>query len=335
MNLDLDLSALPRFFRGIATELRQKRLWPVAAVLVAALIAVPVLLASSSSAPAPQPQAQVPTPPPAPGSSLPAINVTSTPTHSHVVGPLHDPFSNGTAAAVTPPAGATASTPGIPTSTATSTATSNTTSTLTGGASSTGSSVSSPASGTATGVPANPPSITHGAKPKPAPSGLKPTQAYDVSLAITNSTGGIDTTDPLERLSVIPSDQQPLLVELGVAQDGNHVLFVVQHGAVPSGPGTCIPGPVDCEILSLGQDQTERLSAQTGSIGASQVALFAVTSITANDYPSADAAARVRRRQSSAGHALLQTSSYQALSLFQYEPGFGSVVDLRNLKVGG
>jgi hypothetical protein len=150
---------------------------------------------------------------------------------------------------------------------------------------------------------------------------------------MTDASGGLDTTDPLQRLSVIPSQQQPLLVELGVLQGGNKVLFAVQPGAVVSGPGKCIPGPLDCEILSLGQDQTERLSAQQGSIGASQVALFAITSVTAANHGSAAAANKARGDVSSAGRALLDKSNYPALSLFQYEPSVGSIVDLRNLGV--
>jgi hypothetical protein len=328
MNLDLDLSAVTRFFRGVLTELRQKHVWPVAAVLVAGIVAVPILL-SKSSTPPPAPQARVPTPPPAPGASIPALNVQTTPAPSHLPGSGHDPF----AAAATSPRPAT---------TAVTTAVSRATSTLTGSASSTtatgtGGSSTGSSTGSSSSTPSStpPPSITGNAKPKPAPSGLKPTQAYDVALAITTSSGGINTIDPLQRLSVIPSDQQPLLVELGVTQDHNHVLFAVQHGAIPTGPGVCTPGPIDCEILSLGQDQTEQLSTQTGGIGSSQVALFAVTGITATDYPSAAAADKARRSASSAGRALLNASPYPTLSLFQYEPSLGTVVDLRNLKVGG
>lgn len=336
MNLDLDLSAVPRFFRGLMNDLRQKRLWPVAAILVVAVVAVPVLL-SRSSAPAPQPQAQVPANTPSGGSSIPALNVTTTPTHARIVGPVHDPFAG--AAATGAPSTAT-TTQGVASS-----GTGSTASTSTGGTSSTGSSTGSSTStststSTGTGSPSasttpNPPSITGSAKPKPAPAGLKPTQAYDVALAITNGSGGINTVDPLERLSVIPGAQQPLLVELGVAQGGNHVLFAVQPGAIPSGPGKCTPGPIDCEILSLGQDQTEQLSAQTGSIGPVQVALFAITGITATDYPSVSAADKSRRQASAAGRALLDKSTYPTLSLFQYEPSLGSVVDERNLEVGG
>ncbi len=328
MNLDLDLSVVTRFFRGIVTELRQKRLWPVAALLLAAVVAVPFLL-SKSSTPAPVPQAQVP-PPPASGAAIPTLNVQTTPSHSRLTGHGHDPFA--TSGTTTTPAAAASTT------TAVSTAVSQSASTSTGGGSTAagGSStptVNSPSPGSA--PTSTPPSITTGAKPKPAPSGLKPTQAYDVALAITNSSGGINTTDPLKRLSVVPSDQKPLLLELGVARDGNHVLFAVQPGAIPTGPGTCTPGPIDCEILSLGQDQTEELSTQQGSIGAAEVALFAITSISATDYPSAAAADKARREVSATGQALLNKSTYPSLSLFQYEPSLGSVVDLRNLKVGG
>ena len=72
---------------------------------------------------------------------------------------------------------------------------------------------------TTTGTTA-PPSIVPTAKPKPVPTGLTATQSYDVTLEMTNGSGGLDTIDPLERLSVLPSDQTPMLVELGVLQGG-------------------------------------------------------------------------------------------------------------------
>jgi hypothetical protein len=336
MNLDLDLSAVPRFFRGIWTELRQKRLWPVALLLLVAVVAVPLLLSKSASTPPAEPQALLPTPPPARGTSLPTLNVETTPAHSNLTGRGRNPF--GSTAGTSSSSSTASSVKTV--STAVSTATSNTSSTVSGAANSTtatgtGGSSTATSTGSSSGsAPASaPPSITPGAKPKPAPSGLKPTQAYDVSLATTNSQGGVNTTDPLPRDSVIPSAQQPLLVELGVAHDGNHVLFAVQPGAVPTGPGTCTPGPIDCEILSLGQHQTEALSVAQGSAGPAQVALFAITSISATNYRSSAAARKVRRASSAVGRTVLAKDTSPALSLFQYEPGLGSVVDLRNLKV--
>jgi hypothetical protein len=155
-----------------------------------------------------------------------------------------------------------------------------------------------------------------------------------VSLAITTSAGGVTTIDPLERLSILPSPQQPLLVELGVLQGGKRVLFAVQPGAAVSGPGVCTPGPIDCEIISLAPGQTEGVSKQTRP-GSTPVALFSVNSITADEHPSVAAADTARRAESQAGRKLLANSPLSGNSLFIYEPSVGAVVDLRNLTVGG
>jgi hypothetical protein len=111
-------------------------------------------------------------------------------------------------------------------------------------------------------------------------------------------------------------------------------LFAVQPGTVVNGLGSCTPGPIDCEILSLGQDQTESISSQ-GPGGLSQVALFAVTGITATNYPSTAAADNARRVVSPAGRAVIHNSTLPTLSLFPYEPSLGVVVDQRDLTVGG
>jgi hypothetical protein len=153
-------------------------------------------------------------------------------------------------------------------------------------------------------------------------------------LAITNSAGGLDTSDPLERLSILPSNQEPLLVELGVLKGGHRVLFAVEPQTRLSGPGKCTPGPVDCEILSLAAGQIEQLSMSSPT-GTVDLAKFAVTDIKADGHPSAAAADQARRAESAAGRRLLSQSNLNALSLFAYRPSAGAVVDLRNLSVGG
>ena len=115
---------------------------------------------------------------------------------------------------------------------------------------------------------------------------------------------------------------------------GQRVLFVVQPGAVLSGPGICTPGPIDCQILSLAQGQTEQLSVQSPT-GLVTIALFSVTGISVDEHSTAAAADKARRAVSAAGLNLLNRSTLSALSLFQYEPSIGAVVDLRNLTVGG
>ena len=112
-------------------------------------------------------------------------------------------------------------------------------------------------------------------------------------------------------------------------QGGNQVLFAVQPGTTVSGPAKCITGPIDCELISLGLDQVENVSA--GSFTAS----FAVTGIMAVKYSSAAAANAARQATSVVGRELMTNSSLSALSLFQYQPQVGALVDLRNLTVGG
>jgi hypothetical protein len=144
----------------------------------------------------------------------------------------------------------------------------------------------------------------------------------------------VNTITSLERLSLLPSAHQPLLVELGVLKGGNRVLFAVQQGTFVSGPGTCVPGPIDCQILSLGQDQTETVGVQTWTARVRE-AMFAVTGIKPVGHGSASAAMKARQAESPAGRTVLDRSGLSALSLFRYEQNLGAVVDLRNLTVGG
>jgi hypothetical protein len=319
--MKLDTADLMRLLRGILADLKKMKVWPVAAALVIALVAVPVLLSRSSTS---TPVAQVPQGTPPPANAIPAISVQSTPVQSKLSGHGRNPFSSGAGSASTT------------TTSSTTTAASGATGTSSTGGTSAGSSAGGSAStGTPTSSSTAPTTSIPSTTSKPAPAGLTATQAYDVALAITNSSGGFDTTDPLQRLSVLPSDKQPLLIELGVKDGGHSVLFAVQPRTVVNGPGTCTPGPIDCEILSLPQGQTEGVSTESLAGNVVHVADFSVTAITAKDYPSAAAADSARRTVSKAGRELLNSSTLSALSLFKYEPSLGALVDQRNLTVAG
>jgi hypothetical protein len=167
--------------------------------------------------------------------------------------------------------------------------------------------------------------------PKPTHTGLTSTQSYEIALSLTSQGGNLDAIESLERLSVLPSEQQPLLVYLGVLQGGHDALFAVPHGTVVSGPGGCTPGPTDCEVLSLASNQIESLATSTGV----NVALFTITAIRIQGHPTVAAANHARTEVSTFGDTLLKSVTLPALALFEYEPAQGAVVDLRNLAVGG
>jgi hypothetical protein len=314
--------------RNMLKELLERKLWPIALVLVIALVAVPVLLTKKAPT-------DIVTPPTGPlpyssGTTLPAISVQTSPGSSNLAGKGRNPF--------TPQHVATTSTitTTIPTITTPTTGASTGTTSVGSGGSSTGSGSSG-----ATVAPATTPTVSTTptkpaptTPPKPAPTTLTPTQSYHVSLALSEANGNLNTIDPLERLSILPNKQQPMLIDLGVLQGGKSMLFVVEPGTVVSGAGTCTPGPIDCEILTLKPGQTAGISKETGS-GTTPVALLAVNSISFDQHPSVAAANKARETASEVGRQLLNQSPLNAISLFQYDPSVGAVVDLRNLTVGG
>ena len=309
--------------RNMLKELVDRKLWPIALVLIIALVAVPVLLTKKAPT-------DIVTPPTGPlpyssGTTLPAISIQASPTNSKLAETGRNPFTPQHVATTTTTTVAAVTTPSPSTGT-------DTTSTGSGTSSSTGSGAGAPTAPATTPVAPTTPAPTTSVKP--APTGLTPTQSYHVSLALTTSNGGVNTIDPVQRLSILPSKQEPMLIELGVLQGGHSVLFVVEPGTVVSGAGTCTPGPIDCEVLSLNPGQQAGISKQTAS-GTTPVALFSVNSITADNHPSVAAANAARQDASSVGRQLLNKSPLSAISLFQYDPSVGAVVDLRNLTVGG
>ena len=314
------------FLRNIISDLRQKRLWPVAAALLVALVAIPVLLSTSSSpAPAPTTPAVIGAAVTG-GSAVPAVILSRSAQVSRLTGKARDPFTPQVtptvATAATSTTASTATTSGASASTTNSTGS-------TASPGSTGSTTSTTTSTTTVVIPKTP--------PKPPVTGLSPSQSYHVAVSITNASGGFGRIDPLVRMGGVPSDKQPLLINLGVLKGGKRVLFALAPGTVVSGPGTCTPGPVDCEILALGLDQIEGLSMHTGTTVV-PVAEFAVTTIDATQHPSVAAANRARGTVSASGRTLLAKWALPTLSpppLFSYEPSVGAVVDQRDLTVGG
>ncbi len=328
--------------KGIVTELRERRLWPVAVALLVGLVAVPVLLTKSAGG--------------TPTTLLGGTGASGSTGHSVSVklaagtsqgalnGRARNPFApqggstttaTVTTASATPVSGSAGSGAGTASiGSGSSAASTGSTGSSSAGSGSTGGSTGASTGGSSGAAPAPAPSLPAPTKPaKPAPSGLTAKQSYAVSLEITNGSGGVRPIDPAQRLSTLPSESQPLLVELGVEQGGKRVLFAVQPGTVVNGGGSCTPGPIDCEILSLPVNGVENISTQ--SAGGATIAQFSVIGISAVDHPSVAAANKARNSVSPVGAKLLTNSSLTALTLFNYEPSVGAVVDMRNLTVLG
>jgi len=257
------VSSLKPLALGVVADLRARRLLPVAILLLAALIAVPLLLSRS-----PEPVTVDAAPSadvvdtgglPGPDEALggkPLVTLASLEVSSDLDSfrprdpfkPLRtldaigaDPVTNvalaptGTGAG--DPAGGSGSQPS--------------------GAGDTGGANPSPGGGGNGGgrggpAPTPAPAPTPGPAPDPEPAPER-RYTYAVDLTFDGPESDLRTFRNLPRLSMLPSEASPLLIFLGVGADANDVVFLVDATLRPSseGEGTCSPSPKDCATVSL------------------------------------------------------------------------------------
>jgi hypothetical protein len=300
---------------NVWSSLVQRRLLPVAILLVAALAAIPFVLAKD-----PEPVAPAPATPSADKSltadslSEPVVALAgdgSTPKQRRrVLGASKNPFEPAPEPKATAtPTPDSASGGGAPVGD-------------TGGA--TG---GKPAD---TGTPAAPPA-TGGPVTAPgtpvAPAEPKPT--YEM-YSLTVRFGGSDS-DALERMNVprlqaLPSADDPVLVYLGPGKGGKTAIFMVDEGVVAQGDAVCKPSPANCETLHMRPGDTEFLDTtdEKGNVeGQYQLDLLKIkTSKTAD----AAAALEARAKTSKVGRSVLRARQAAVGPLrYRYDAKSGTV----------
>lgn len=295
-------------------------LWPIAAILAVAVVAVPLLLSSSSSQ-TNVPLAQSPQSASSPNApSIPAVSVSDTASTAKLKGPSRNPFTQ-----LNSGSGGSGSSKSSKSSKSGSSSSSGSSSTSSSGSSGSSSSTPSGKETLPTKIKTTPP---------PPWGVLTPTETFRVSVSVSGSSGDENTINSLERLSTLPSRNDPLMIELGVLKGSKDVLFALLPGTAVSGSATCVPGPSDCQVVEIPVGKIETLKADTQEGWMAQ-GMFAVTGITKQKHKSTADARTARRVVNAFGHALLKQTASAALSLFEYLPNLGVLVDKRNLNVGG
>jgi hypothetical protein len=227
------------FLLDLWHDLKEKRLWPVAVVLLAALVAVPVLLAkpaAKSSAPAPAATAAGPKPDVlkqlakvklgedevGDGSTLGAFNPSN-------------PFN--------PPKGAIKKEAGPGTATAGPTPA--------GGSPTTGDNGSTvnPGGGTTGDVPGGLPG--GGDTGGGAPTTTTTVYKYVVDLTFT-ANGHKRHIKGMEKLDMLPNQSAPLLIFMGVTPKGSSAVFLVDSTLKAAGEGKCKPSAAKCAFAYIG-----------------------------------------------------------------------------------
>ena len=237
-------------------QLVRNRLWPIAVALVAAMVAVPMLLAKG---PAP-----APAPAPATSASAPVDTVALDPVvanadgsetvrRRHVLGDRKDPFKPAPQpkVKVTKVKVATITSPGLASAGGTSVSTH-----VTSGGGSSGGAVSTPGTTVAP--------TTGGSAPATAPKPAKRFPADSLTLRF-----GPGTDDPKSVLSpgkALPKGSgtdvttPPVLVYLGLDKTGKQAIFLLDASVKAEGDGTCLSGGASqCETLRMRVGDTEFL----------------------------------------------------------------------------
>jgi hypothetical protein len=313
------------FLRNLAKDLVEKRLWPVAVLLVAALVAVPVLIGRTSPDPvAPAGVAGTAATADA-GSSDDATRVLvsideDAADRRHEGGDVRDPFKA--------PAAAKAASETETTDASTVTATEDTSTsgattpadTTTGGATTSGGSTGSTGStGSSSGS-----------------GDAKAKSTFHVSLRF-GTTGEQKTIRDIARLSPLPSVTNPFFVYLGVLADGKTAVFMVSSDAVPTGDGSCKPSATDCQTIHLKAGDTEwfDFTNPDGSVVQYQMDLV---SVRKKKVTSVDAVQAAHARHSRVGAELLRDAAVHAAAAskgarsYRYLPKRGVLVRAKKRK---
>jgi hypothetical protein len=266
---------------AVLTPFRQlvdRKLWPLAILLIAALAAVPFLLAKEDAPEPITPIASAGVPATTAESATQPIVTLGSPTDREaarkVLGARKNPFK---------PAGAAAKAVAAKTTTSP---------TATGGASGDtdkGKSATGGSSSPVTGAP------VVGVSPLQPAVRKKTYELYQLKIRFGATSSDDLANRSVKRLTALPAMANPVLVYLGLKKDLKTAVFLVDANTLVVGDGTCVPSPTNCQNLELKKGQTAFIDV-LGDGGAStaqyQLDYVKVLKRTTTDAKAARAARR-------------------------------------------
>jgi hypothetical protein len=247
---------LENTIKDLYRDLRSKRLLPVVAILIVAIVAVPMALGSGSTPATPQTQLAVGIKPLA---ETQTVVLPTTPElrnfHKRLneydkKNPFHQPQ-----APVVKTSGSSGSDATTDASAATSTGTSTDTSVTT--PTDTGATTPPTDTGTTT-TPTDTGTSTTPTGPDTSSSGAE-VVTYDIDVLV-GAVGEEKEIDGVKSLQLLPGDSHPVLQYVTTDLGGHNASFVVSNAVTNAdGTGRCAPSRFDCEFLQLDVGESERL----------------------------------------------------------------------------
>jgi hypothetical protein len=310
--------------RGLLRDLVERKLWPVAVLLLAAAVAVPIYLGRSSGS-----EAQ---------SAAPAVADQHADKASRAAVKLEDQDATNTAGAVRNPFKQQHQ-PKDNTTPSTG---------KDGSASGGAATPSPPATGGTSGggdgsLPPLGPSGGTGGDKKPAPKPETDSlDRYHISVKVGRADGTLRTLKDVARLSPLPSVDDPFMVYTGVLEDGKTAVFLLSSDAKATGDGKCKPSTDDCESVEVKKGDTEFFDLTVdGQPVQYELDVLDVKKVSASGSSSSATAsvAAASERHSNAGAKLLRnahvkaTNRFKGASSYRWLPDQGVLV--RTPKHGG
>lgn len=286
------MKALPEAMRQIVRDLVEKRLWPVAVLLLAVAVALPMLIGRAApDAAAPVPVAA--TAPAAPAAALPATageDVGAKKRGGRINDPFYDPPAAPTAPAATAAAASSASA---------DTATNAAPSPAETAAPSAGTSAASTApEAAATATPAV------SATAAPAPSETPRSSVYHRAV-VRWGTSTLAEPHAIARLTPLGGRRDLAALYLGMTRsDATYAIFVLGPNASSRGDATCRRG-TDCRMIGLKVGDVQRFTVRDPDGGVPRRFTLRVDVLRAV-RTSATAAASARAKVHRAGRSVLR-----------------------------
>ena len=298
--------------RKLLDDLVSKRLWPIALLLVVALVAIPVVIGGSSE-PAGAPDVAAIGDPASIDSAASAVELVGPPEVRARPGAVRDPFRRTKRKAA-------------------SKSSAKTSSSSKSASPSKGSTSSKPSSGAGSGSGSGPSSP---AKPKPPVTVPVEPGAAVVARSVFETTAHFtgpraDYEHPLDRLAVFGETDSPALQYLGVSRGGEYAIFLLGPMATAAAGevGACI---VAEPCRAIGLRRGEKLSVQVTEPGAAtRDYTLEVTSLRRVARASPAVAQREREQVAKGGREVLRTiaddvPTAAALGQLRYGPATGTV----------
>jgi hypothetical protein len=167
-----------------------------------------------------------------------------------------------------------------------------------------------------------------GSKPK---SSGDPLDVYHLSLRFGRAEASqLKTYHDVARLSPLPTADNPFFVYTGVLKDGKTAVFLLSSDATATGDGHCRPSPKSCQTIEVKEGDTEFFDLTVG--GTAVQYQLDVVKVFKKGASSAVAAAASHERHSNAGANMLRkahrvgSSAFKGASSYRWLPDSGVLV---------